>query len=84
MSFSEVYRRQVQLLVRTLPLVAEEDCFALKGGTAILSHASRDADEPSTYISAESKSSMYQRAGSGPTAQEWAPRRAGLICSEPC
>ena len=35
MAFSDVYRRQVQLLVRTLPLVAEEDCFALKGGTAI-------------------------------------------------
>ena len=34
-AFSDVYRRQVQLLVRTLPLVAEEDCFALKGGTAI-------------------------------------------------
>lgn len=35
MSFSEVYRRQVRLLVRTLPLVAQEECFALKGGTAI-------------------------------------------------
>lgn len=35
MPFSEIYRRQVQLLVRTLPLVAEENCFALKGGTAI-------------------------------------------------
>ncbi|MFV1977105.1 MAG: nucleotidyl transferase AbiEii/AbiGii toxin family protein, partial [Candidatus Scalindua sp.] len=28
-------RRQVDLLVRTLPYVAEEECFALKGGTAI-------------------------------------------------
>lgn len=35
MSFSEIYRRQVQLLVRALPLVAQEECFALKGGTAI-------------------------------------------------
>lgn len=35
MPFSDLYRRQVQLLVRTLPLVAEEDCFALKSGTAI-------------------------------------------------
>ena len=35
MPFGEVYRRQVQLLVRTLPLVAQEECFALKGGTAI-------------------------------------------------
>jgi predicted nucleotidyltransferase component of viral defense system len=35
MPFEEPYRRQVGLLLRTLPLVAEEDCFALKGGTAI-------------------------------------------------
>jgi predicted nucleotidyltransferase component of viral defense system len=33
--FEEPYRRQVALLLRTLPLVAVEDCFALKGGTAI-------------------------------------------------
>jgi predicted nucleotidyltransferase component of viral defense system len=35
MAFAEIYRRQVALLVRTLPLVAEEKCFALKGGAAI-------------------------------------------------
>ena len=35
MLFNDVYRRQVDLLVRTLPYVAEEKCFALKGGTAI-------------------------------------------------
>lgn len=29
------YYKQVQLLVQVLPLVAQEDCFALKGGTAI-------------------------------------------------
>lgn len=29
------YYRQVTLLVRTLPYVANESCFALKGGTAI-------------------------------------------------
>lgn len=32
---SNPYRRQVQLLLRLLPIVAEHDCFALKGGTAI-------------------------------------------------
>jgi predicted nucleotidyltransferase component of viral defense system len=32
---SELYRRQVALLVRILPFVAEEDCFAVKGGAAI-------------------------------------------------
>ena len=31
----KTYRRQAALLVRTLPLVATETCFALKGGTAI-------------------------------------------------
>src|SRR5215813_990486 len=35
MPFEEQYRRQVALLLRAIPLVAEEDCFALKGGTAI-------------------------------------------------
>jgi predicted nucleotidyltransferase component of viral defense system len=35
MAFREVYERQVRLLLRTIPLVGEEDCFALKGGTAI-------------------------------------------------
>lgn len=35
MAFSEQYRRQVALLLRVLPYVDAEDCFALKGGTAI-------------------------------------------------
>lgn len=35
MTFRDAYRKQVALLVRILPLVAEESCFALKGGTAI-------------------------------------------------
>ena len=35
MAFNDAYRRQVALLIRILPHVAQEDCFALKGGTAI-------------------------------------------------
>ena len=35
MPFNDVYHRQAALLVRFLPFVAEEECFALKGGTAI-------------------------------------------------
>lgn len=35
MPLSESYQRQVVLLLRVLPHVAVEDCFALKGGTAI-------------------------------------------------
>ncbi len=35
MAFADIYKRQVALLIRVLPLVTEEECFALKGGTAI-------------------------------------------------
>ena len=35
MPFSEVYRKQAALVVRALPEVEREDCFALKGGTGI-------------------------------------------------
>ena len=35
MPFSDLYRRQVALLIRILPFVAQEEEFALKGGTAI-------------------------------------------------
>jgi predicted nucleotidyltransferase component of viral defense system len=33
--FADQYRRQVALLIRILPIVARETCFALKGGTAV-------------------------------------------------
>ncbi len=32
---NKTYVEQVKLLIRTLPLVAEQDCFVLHGGTAI-------------------------------------------------
>lgn len=35
MAVDDVYRRQVALLVSVIPHVTAEDCFALKGGTAI-------------------------------------------------
>ncbi|MGD0636176.1 MAG: nucleotidyl transferase AbiEii/AbiGii toxin family protein [Beijerinckiaceae bacterium] len=35
MAFAEIYKRQVALLIRVLPVVTAEACFALKGGTAI-------------------------------------------------
>jgi hypothetical protein len=35
MPLSDLYRRQGALLVKAIPLVAGETCFALKGGTAI-------------------------------------------------
>lgn len=35
MALADSFRRQVELLLRLVPGVAEEGCFALKGGTAI-------------------------------------------------
>lgn len=35
MPYLEQYQRQVRLLMRLIPIVARESCFALKGGTAI-------------------------------------------------
>ena len=35
MAFADAYRNQVALLIRTLPSVAAEECFAMNGGTAI-------------------------------------------------
>jgi predicted nucleotidyltransferase component of viral defense system len=35
MPFADPYRAQVALLIRILPIVAEQEVFALKGGTAI-------------------------------------------------
>ncbi|OYU36411.1 nucleotidyl transferase AbiEii/AbiGii toxin family protein [Novosphingobium sp. PASSN1] len=35
MAFLDIYRQQVALLIRTIPFVAKETAFALKGGTAI-------------------------------------------------
>jgi hypothetical protein len=33
--FNPAYTRQVQLLLNVLPLIQRDECFALKGGTAI-------------------------------------------------
>ena len=35
MSYSRGYLAQVELLLRVLPIINKQDCFALKGGTAI-------------------------------------------------
>ncbi|MGY8663485.1 nucleotidyl transferase AbiEii/AbiGii toxin family protein [Bradyrhizobium sp. UFLA05-109] len=35
MAFADVYKKQVALLLRVLPFVTDEECFALKGGTAM-------------------------------------------------
>lgn len=35
MAFADEYKNQVALLLRSIPQIAPEECFALKGGTAI-------------------------------------------------
>ena len=35
MDRNSIYYKQVQLLIQVLPFVAKQQCFALKGGTAI-------------------------------------------------
>ena len=35
MSYSRGYLTQVELLLQVLPVINKQDCFALKGGTAI-------------------------------------------------
>lgn len=62
MALAENYRRQVALLLRTIPFIAREKCFALKGGTAInlfvrdLPRLSVDIDLTYVPVSARPKS----------------------------
>jgi hypothetical protein len=59
MPASEQYRRQVALLVRTIPLVAAETCFALKGGTATLFDDAVEIDE---HLTAQQPVHLFFRA----------------------
>ena len=56
---NDVYRKKVELLLRILPFVTDEECFAVHGGTAInlfvknLNRLSVDIDV--TYIPLEDR-----------------------------
>lgn len=62
---NNIYRRKVELLLRILPFVTDEDCFAIHGGTAInlfvknLYRLSVDIDV--TYILIEDRNTSLQR-----------------------
>jgi len=62
---NKIYRRKVELLLRILPFVTDEDCFAIHGGTAInlfvknLYRLSVDIDV--TYIPIEDRNTSLQR-----------------------
>lgn len=62
---NKIYRRKVEFLLRILPFVTDEDCFAIHGGTAInlfvknLYRLSVDIDV--TYIPIEDRNTSLQR-----------------------
>lgn len=62
---NNIYRQKVELLLRILPFVTDEDCFAIHGGTAInlfvknLYRLSVDIDV--TYIPIEDRNTSLQR-----------------------
>lgn len=72
MPFSQQYREQVSLLVRVLPFVADETCFALKGGTAInlfISDMPRlSVDIDLTYLPVESREESLRKNRRRPEA----------------
>lgn len=61
---NDIYRRKVELLLRILPFVTDEECFAIHGGTAInlfvknLYRLSVDIDV--TYITLEDRKSSLE------------------------
>ncbi|MGH1483044.1 MAG: nucleotidyl transferase AbiEii/AbiGii toxin family protein [Geminicoccales bacterium] len=95
MAFAQTYRAQVELLIRTLPHVAAEDCFAMKGGTAInffvrdLPRLSVDIDltylpiQPREVSLVEIEAALTRTAGrlssSLPGAHIQAPRADNLL-----
>lgn len=62
---NNIYRQKVELLLRILPFVTDEDCFAIHGGTAInlfvknLHRLSVDIDV--TYIPVEDRNTSFER-----------------------
>jgi len=69
MPAAEQYRNQARLLVKVIPFVAEEQCFALKGGTAInlfvrdMPRLSVDIDL--TYLPVADRASSLQEIDAG-------------------
>ena len=51
MAYSDLYRKQLVLLIKMLPFVAQEKCFALKGGTAIIIYLISHEHSPHSLLS---------------------------------
>ena len=86
---NEQYRRQVTLLVRTLPIVAQERCFALKGGTAInlfvrdMPRLSVDIDLTYLPVSAWAESTADIGRAMAKIAEEISRKIRGAVCNLP-
>lgn len=89
MAMNEQYRRQVALLVRTLPVVAQERCFALKGGTAInlfvrdMPRLSVDIDLTYLPLSTWAESTADINRAMAKIAGEISRRIPGAVCTLP-
>ena len=89
MAINEQYRRQVALLVRTLPIVAQEKCFALKGGTAInlfirdMPRLSVDIDLTYLPLSTWAESTADINRAMAKMAGEISRRIPGAVCTLP-
>lgn len=89
MAINEQYRRQVALLVRTLPIVAQERCFALKGGTAInlfvrdMPRLSVDIDLTYLPVSTWAESTADINRAMAKMAGEISRRIPGAVCTLP-
>ncbi len=66
---SEYYDRQVQLLLKVMPIVAEQKFFALKGGTAInlfhLNFPRYSVDIDLTYLPIKNRADTYKEINQG-------------------
>ncbi len=89
MAVDERYRKQVNLLVRTLPIVAQEKCFALKGGTAInlfvrdMPRLSVDIDLTYLPVSTWAESTADINRAMAKMAGEISRRIPGAVCTLP-
>jgi predicted nucleotidyltransferase component of viral defense system len=88
MPFADIYRRQAMLLIRLLPVIAEEKCFALKGGTAInlfernMPRLSVDIDLTYVPVQPHAESLAAIDAAMGRTAARIKRRIPGATISE--
>ena len=79
--FNPNYERQVELLIRCLPIIGKHECFAIKGGTAInlflreMPRLSVDIDL--TYLPLKTREESFSEINKGLTAIKEEIEKAG-------